>query len=208
MASLLYGGSASLQAQSLATPLPVAPLAQAEPSLSVPPRLEPVRYLMAADLFSLNDRFVIKDDRGRPTFYVDGRLLSIDNKMVFSDTKGNELATLENKIFDIVNTIQIKRDGRVVAEVRPAIATLFVKAYMIDVVGEGEVVAKGNFIDREYEFKTRGSNRLIANVSRKLVAVKKTYEVEIQPIRRSQTTKDDVLVLAATVAIDMLEQKR
>ena len=60
----------------------------------------------------------------------------------------------------------------------------------------GEYEVKGNIVDHEYTFKRDG--RDVAEVSKRWFRVRDTYGVEIEP------GENDVLILAATVAVDQM----
>ncbi len=168
-------------------------------------RVEPVRYRMTDRWLSLTDSYLVRDDDGDPVFTINGRLISLNGQMIFRDMEGRELARIQNKIFDIIDTIQITRDGDVVAEVRPAIVSPFRRSYIIDVPGVGQGVARGDFINHEYEIRGRDSDRVLATITRRFVSVRNAYDIEIMPLRRDQRIEDDVLFIATAAAIDLLE---
>jgi uncharacterized protein YxjI len=62
----------------------------------------------------------------------------------------------------------------------------------------GELAAKGNIVDHEYEIERDGHK--IAEISKRWFRVRDTYGVEIAP------GEDDALILAATVCIDDMAQ--
>jgi uncharacterized protein YxjI len=171
---------------------PIAPIASA-------------RYRMTDRWLSLTDTYVIRNSGGEPVFTIDGRLISLNGQMVFKDMSGRELATIENKIFDIIDTIQIKRDRQVVAEVRPAIISPLRQSYILDVPGIGEGVAQGDFINHEYEIRGRDSDRLLARITRRYLSLQNAYDIEIFSLTRDVRIEDDVLFIATAAAIDLLE---
>ncbi|RZM82519.1 LURP-one-related/scramblase family protein [Leptolyngbya iicbica] len=179
------------------------PLA-AEPTVAQA-RVEPVRYRMTDRWLSLTDSYIIRDADGEPVFTINGRLISLNGQMVFRDVEGRELARIQNKIFDIIDTIQITRDREVVAEVRPAIISPLRQSYIIDVPGVGQGVARGDFVNHEYEIRGRDSDRILATVTRRFLSVSNAYDIEIMPLRRDQRIEDDVLFIATAAAIDLLE---
>jgi uncharacterized protein YxjI len=67
---------------------------------------------------------------------------------------------------------------------------------VLSVDGEPDYDIRGNLLDHEYEIK-RGHDK-IAEVSKKWFRIRDTYGVQIEP------GADDVLLLAATVAVDQL----
>ena len=67
---------------------------------------------------------------------------------------------------------------------------------MIKIGGGPDLEIQGNILDHEYEIKE--GRRKIAQVSKKWFRVRDTYGVAIDP------GQNDVLILAITVAIDMM----
>jgi uncharacterized protein YxjI len=62
---------------------------------------------------------------------------------------------------------------------------------------DGKVIRlKGNFLDHEYEFYD-GNNK-VGEISKKWFRIRDTYGVQIEP------GYDDILLLAATVAMDQM----
>ena len=153
-----------------------------------------MRYLMRQKLFAFGDDFVIKNDRGEDVFYVDGKALSIGNKLSFQDMRGNELAFIRQRLLSWGPTYDIEYQGGV-ATVKKELFTFFRCAFTIDVPGPGDLEAQGNLTDHEYTF-TRGG-RTVARVSKTWFSMSDTYGVEIAD------GEDDVLILASTVVIDM-----
>ena len=164
-----------------------------------------VRYRMTDRWLSLTDSYLIRDADGDSVFTIDGALISLRGQMVFRDMQGRELARIQNRILDIVDTIQITRDRQVVAEVRPAIVSPLRQSYIIDVPGVGQGVARGNFINHEYQIRGRDSDRVLATITRRFLSVRNAYDIEIMQLRRDQRIEDDVLFIAAAAAIDLLE---
>jgi uncharacterized protein YxjI len=68
--------------------------------------------------------------------------------------------------------------------------------YSIDLEGGGEMSAKGNLVDHEYEIERGGDT--VAEVSKRWLRVRDAYGIEIAP------GEDDALVLAITVCIDSM----
>jgi len=144
---------------------------------------------------SFGDDFVIEDDGGRKVFYVDGRALSIGDKLSFQDMQGNELAFIAQKLLAWGKTYTIYRSGDVAAVVKKSLFTFFRCEFTVDVPGPDDLVAEGNFLDREYSFTKHGN--LVAAVSKKWFRLTDTYGIEVAP------GEDDVLILCAAVVIDL-----
>ena len=93
----------------------------------------------------------------------------------------------------------IERDGDTIATVRKALVGIRDR-FSINLAGGGEMSAKGNFVDHEYEIESDGST--VATVSKRWFRVRETYGVEVSP------GQDDGLVLAIVVCIDTLSERR
>ena len=155
---------------------------------------EGTRYRMRQRLFSIGEDFVIEDDRGRPVFRVDGKVLRIRETFVLEDMQGNEVVTIRQKLLALRESMTIARGGSVIATIRKAWITPFRDKFVVDVGGGGDMVAQGDILDHEYEIR-RGSER-VATVSKHWFAFTDTYGIEIAP------GEDDALILAIAVAID------
>lgn len=155
-----------------------------------------MRYAMRQKLFSWGDDFTIRDDDGRDAFFVDGRAFSLGDKLSFQDMQGNELAFIRQRLLAWGPTYEISRGGRVAAIVKKELFTLFRCRFTIDVPGPDDLEAAGDFLDHEYAF-SRGA-AAVAAVSKRWFSWTDTYGVDID------AGEDDVLILAATVVIDMI----
>jgi uncharacterized protein YxjI len=68
--------------------------------------------------------------------------------------------------------------------------------YKIDLDGGGELHAKGNIVDHEYEIERDG--RTVAQVSKRWFRVRDTYRIEVG------AGENDAFLIAATVCIDQM----
>ncbi len=153
------------------------------------------KYVMKQKIWTLGERFVIKDEFKTPVFYVKGKVFSVGDKLSFRDMEGNELAYITQKVFSISPRYKIYRDGKVIATIVKKIAP-FKDRYVIHVPGADDFRVKGNFLNYEYAFIRKG--RKIAFVSKKFFSWGDTYGIAIAP------GEDDILILAAAVVIDMV----
>ena len=155
-----------------------------------------MRYLLKQKLFSFGDDFFIRDEEGRDVFFVDGKVFTIGHKLSFQDTAGRELAFIQQKLLSWSPTHEIYRDGQLAAVIKKELFTFFHCRFSIDLPGPDDLAAEGDFLDYEYSL-TRGG-RIVATVSKKWFAWADTYAVEVAE------GEDAVLILAATVVIDMV----
>jgi uncharacterized protein YxjI len=157
------------------------------------------RYQMRQRLLSIGDDYWIEDEEGRRAFHVDGKALRLRQTFVLEDAQGNEVAKIQERKLSIRDKMAIERGGDSLATVHKALVGIRDR-FAIDLAGGGELRAKGNFVDHEYEIDRDGT--VVANVSKRWFRVRDTYGVEIQP------GEDDALVLAIAVCVDALSHAR
>ena len=156
-----------------------------------------MRYLLKQKLFSFGDGSFIRDEEGRDVFRVDGKVFTIGHKFWFQGTGRPgaglypaETARLEPDPRDLPGRPTGRRDQE------RAVHLLSLPLLAIDLPGPDDLAAEGDFLDYEYSL-TRGG-RIVATVSKKWFAWADTYAVEVAE------GEDAVLILAATVVIDMV----
>jgi uncharacterized protein YxjI len=155
---------------------------------------------MRKHLFSIGDDFWIEDESGHRAFRVDGKVLRIRQTFVLEDADGREVATVRKKLVALRDTMEVERDGRVVARVRKAMFTPFRERYDVDLDDGARLEVQGNVTDHEYE--VRRDDDTIARISKRWFSVRDTYAVDVGP------DEDVALVLALTVAVDWLGHER
>lgn len=154
-----------------------------------------MKYVMRQRVFCLGDDFAIKDEAGQDRYVVDGAAFSIRQSTSFRDMAGHELCHIRRRLLSFGPTYEIERAGRVTT-VAKHLFTLFRCKFTVDVPGPNDLEASGNFIDHEYHF-TNAEGDVMATVSKRWFRWTDTYGVEVAD------GQDDVLILAATVVIDL-----
>lgn len=152
------------------------------------------RYTMREKLFAIGDDSWIETDDGQRAFKVNGKALRIRSTFILGSPDGEELLKIQEKKLHIRDTMEIERDGHTVARVQKALLTPLRSRFKIEVEGGGELSAKGNIVDHEYEIERDGNK--IAQISKKWVRLRETYGIEVAP------GENDALILAGTVCID------
>jgi uncharacterized protein YxjI len=156
-----------------------------------------VHYQMRQRLVSIGDDYWIETDRGERAYKVDGKALRIRKTLKFEDPHGNELAKIQERMLRIKDTMEIEdADGHQAATVKKALITPLRERWVVKIKDGPDLEVQGNVLDHEYTFSD--GRRPVATVSKKWFRVADTYGVEIDP------DQDAVLVLAATVALDMM----
>jgi uncharacterized protein YxjI len=151
---------------------------------------------MREKLLAIGDDFWIETEGGERAFKVDGKALRIRSTFILEGPSGEELYKIQEKELHIRDTMKIERDGDTVATVKKALVSPLRDRFEIELEGGGEMSAKGNIVDHEFEIERDGHK--VAEISKRWFRVRETYGIEIAP------GQDDALLLAATVCIDAM----
>ena len=152
------------------------------------------RYQMREKLFAIGDDFWVETERGQRTFKVDGKALRVRNTFILESASGEELFKIQEKKVRVRDTMEIERDGETVATIKKALVTPLRDRFAIEVKDGGDLSAKGNIVDHEYEIERDGHK--IAEISKRWFRIRDTYGINVAP------GENDALILAAVVCID------
>jgi uncharacterized protein YxjI len=152
------------------------------------------RYQMREKLFAIGDDFWVETEGGDRAFKVDGKALRARSTFILESTSGEELFKIQEKKLHIRDTMEIERGGDTVATVKKALITPLRDRFAIELEAGGELTAKGNIVDHEYEIERDGDK--VAEISKRWFRVRETYGIEVAP------GEDDALIVAAVVCID------
>ena len=157
------------------------------------------RYQMRQKMLSIGDDFWIENERGEKVYKVDGKALRVRSTLIFEDRNGHELCKIQEKMARVRDTMDIEdASGRTVASVKKAMITPVRERFTVNIKGGPDIDIQGNILAHEYKFEQGG--RRVAEVSQKWFRVRDSYGVEIEP------GQDDILILAATVVVDMISE--
>lgn len=155
------------------------------------------RYQMVQKMVSIGDDFWIENERGEKVYKVDGKALRVRSTLIFEDRNGQELCKIQEKMARVRDTMDIEGSNGVPnASVKKAMITPVRERFTLNIQGGPDIDIQGNLLDHEYTFEQGG--RKIAETSKKWFRLRDSYGVEIEP------GQNDILILAATVAIDMI----
>ena len=152
-------------------------------------------YVIKAKLFSIGDDFDITDDDGRVAYHVDGKALSVRNRLVIEDPDGNEVAEVVRHLVALRPTYAVTIGGEKAADVRKRFFTPFGERFAIDIPGPGDLEIHGHLLDHEFTIERDGD--LVATVSKRWFSLRDTYGVEVVE------GENDLLVLASVLAVDL-----
>jgi uncharacterized protein YxjI len=156
-------------------------------------------YLIRERFFRLGEDSDITDDQGRPVLHVDGKVLTLHDRLVLRDPEGREVAQVRRKLVAMRPTYQISVGGEQTAEVRKHLFTPFHDRFTIDVPGPDDLEMEGDLLD--HEFTIRRGGQTVATVSKRWFSMRDTYAVEVAP------GQDDLLILASVLALDLAEDR-
>jgi uncharacterized protein YxjI len=163
-----------------------------------------MRYMVREKVFSIGTDFWVTDDRDNKAFLVDGKILHIRQTLELKDPSGAVVATIRKKLVAVRETMEIERDGALLATVHKVLVSPLHHRYVVDLADGGQLEAVGNFVDKEFEIQYGGQP--VARVSRAWFRVRDTYGIDVAP------GQDDALIVAIAVAMDRIhhdeEEKR
>jgi uncharacterized protein YxjI len=156
-------------------------------------------YLIRERFFDLGDDFDITDESGRLAYHVDGKVLSLRDRLVIEDPSGQEVASVHRQLIALRQTYAISIGGEKAAEVRKKLFTPFVDKYTIDIPGPHDLELRGNLLDHEFTVERDG--REVASVSKRWLSIHHTYAVRVVE------GEDDLLILAGVLAMDLAHSR-
>jgi uncharacterized protein YxjI len=157
------------------------------------------RYQMREKLLSIGDDFWIETESGERAFKVDGKALRVRSTFILESPSGDELFKIQERELRVRDTMKVERDGDTVATVKKALVTPFRDRFSVQLEGGGELSAKGNVVDHEFEIERDGDK--VAEISKRWFRVRDTYGIEVAP------GQNDALILALTVCIDEMARR-
>jgi uncharacterized protein YxjI len=155
-----------------------------------------MRYAVRERMFSIGEDFWITDELGNRVLLADGKVMRLRQTVELKDGSGAVVAVVRKKLMSVRETMEIERNGALVATVHKALISPLHHRSVIDLADGGQLEAVGNILDKEFEIT---GGRTLARISRAWFRVRDTYGVDVAP------GEDDVLLLAIAVALDRIE---
>ena len=156
-------------------------------------------YLIRERFFRFGEDSDITDDTGRPVLHVDGKVLSLHDRLVLRDLEGNEVAQVHRELVALRPTYKVTVGGQEAAEVRKHLFTPFGDRFTIDVPGPDDLEMRGNLFD--HEFTIQRGDQTVATVSKRWFSMRDTYAVDVA------AGEDHLLILASVLALDLAEDR-
>lgn len=157
------------------------------------------RYIIRERFLGLGADSDVTDEHGNPVLHVDGKALSLRDRLVLRDPAGQEVATVHRKVVSFRPTYQITIGGEDAAELRKHLFTPFGDRFTIDIPGPDDLELSGDLFD--HEFAIEQSGRTVATASKAWLSMGDAYGVEVAP------GEHDLLILASVLALDLAEDR-
>jgi len=158
-----------------------------------------MRYVIREKFFRLGEDSEITDESGRTVFKVDGKVLTLRDRLVIRDAAGREVAGVQRKLIALQPTYEIAIGGERAAQIRKHFFTPFRDRYTIDIPGPDDLEMSGNIFDHEFTIQQDG--HVVATASKRWFSIRDTYGVEIAD------GIDPTLILAAVLALDLAQER-
>jgi uncharacterized protein YxjI len=160
----------------------------------------PTRYQMREKLISIGQDSYVEDANGQKVFHIDGKVMRVRDTLFFKDMQGNKLAKIQERKLRIKDSMKIEgADGERLALVKKALISPLRERWVAKIGDDPDLDVQGNILDHEYKIKA--GRHKVAEVSKRWFRVRDTYGVEIEP------GQNDIVILAITVAIDMMRKQ-
>jgi uncharacterized protein YxjI len=162
--------------------------------------MDGTKYQMRQKMMSIGDDYWIENDQGQRAFKVNGKALRIRRTFILETPSGEELYKIQERKLHIHDTMAVERDGQKVVTVKKALISPLRHRFNIKLKDGGELTAKGNFTEHEYQLERDGHS--VAHVSKAWFKIRDTYGIEIA------AGEDEALILATAVCIEEMSRDR
>jgi uncharacterized protein YxjI len=152
-------------------------------------------YVIRERMFRMGEDSDITGQAGQPVLHVDGKVMSLHNRLILRDPAGCEAGQVHRKLAALRPSYEITIGGKDVAEVRKRLFTAFGDRFTIDVHGAGEMEIDGDLLSHEFTIERDGQT--VAAVSKRWLSVADSYTVDVAG------GEDHVLILASVLALDL-----
>jgi uncharacterized protein YxjI len=158
-----------------------------------------MRYTIREKFFRLGEDSTILNEAGQPVFEVDGKVLTLHDRLIVRDLAGNEVFNIQRRLFTLRPTYEISRGADTLATLRKHFFSPFVDRFTVDIPGPDDLEMTGSLFEHEYTISRGG--QVVAVVSKRWFSLTDTYGVDIAP------GQDDALILACVLALDLAEDR-
>src|SRR5688572_12114402 len=115
-----------------------------------------MRYVIKEKMFRLGEDSDILNESGQPVLHVDGKVMTLHDRLVVEDMSGQEVASVHRRLIALRPTYEITIKGQQAATVKKHFFTPFRDKFTIDVPGPDDLEMSGSLLDHDFTIK-RGS---------------------------------------------------
>lgn len=150
-----------------------------------------MKYVIREKIFTLTNKFHIKDINGVNRYRVVGRFFTLGNKLNIYDEFGNNLIYIRQKIFRLLAEYHIYSNSKKLAVLKKNISILRPRITIDSIYGDLQI--DGDIL--RHEFNIIRDNRSIARVSKRWISISDSYVVDIDQFENQEFILSLVIVL-------------
>lgn len=147
-------------------------------------------------VFSLNEKFTVKDQNGNDVYYVSGSLFKIPKSFTIMNSNKEEVATITKKFFSLLPTFYVDVRNHEVVTIKKDF-TFFKARYTVDAKG---IEVYGNLLDMNFQVLQNGI--VVGKVSKDWFSWGDSYKIEIQK------EELETIIVALVIAIDFVKARK
>jgi uncharacterized protein YxjI len=108
-----------------------------------------MRYMIGEKFFRLGEDSTIMNETGQPVFEVDGKILSLHDRLIVRDLAGNEVVNVHRRLLTLTPTYEITRGADTLATFRKHFFSPFVDRFTVDIPGPDDLEMSGSLFEHE-----------------------------------------------------------
>jgi uncharacterized protein YxjI len=144
-------------------------------------------------VFSLSEKFTVKDQEEKDTYYVEGSFMRVPKTFSIMNTSRDEVALITKKVFSFLPKFFVEVNGQEVLMIKKEFS--FLKArYSIDAAG---IDVQGNWLDMDFQVLHNG--RVVGEVGKEWFSWGDSYRVQILD------EEMETIIMALVIAIDCVK---
>ncbi len=124
-------------------------------------------------VFSLNSKFIVKDENGNDRYFVEGDFFSMRGRLHILNASGEEIGQIYSRLFTFLQRFILELHGEEVAEIVKEFS-LFKPRYTLE---NTSMRIEGDFFAHEYSLYD--GNRNVMNISKEWFTWGDSYELDI-----------------------------
>lgn len=144
-------------------------------------------------VFSLGEKFTIKDDQENDVYFVEGSFMKIPKTFEIMDMSRNEIALITKKTFSFLPKFKVDVNGEEILRIKKEF-TWFKSKYTIEAAG---IEVDGNWWGMDFQILCRGE--VIGQVNKQWFSWGDSYKVQIFD------EEMETVIIALVVAIDCVK---